>query len=242
MRHLRRFGAAIAAATVIGVALAAIGDAGFAAAFAVAFGLVFGLSTTLAVRDTASARLLGTTGQAAGLLLALVAHQLVGFLGAAGGAGSGAGAGGVALVAAVAVVTRDPNRTPGYVQNPIHESFVRNDLIAGVFARGTAGILVGAILALNVSLHVSPVPAMLVGLSVAISVSVGFTANTWRRHVATWICTAGTIPLFPEHALQRAYQAGLLRLAGIAYEFRHLELRDCFAQLHRRTVSREGLP
>jgi hypothetical protein len=52
-------------------------------------------------------------------------------------------------LATVAAVTRDPNRTPGYVRNP-YESFARNDLIAGVFAGGAAGMLVGAILALNV--------------------------------------------------------------------------------------------
>ncbi|WP_328930098.1 hypothetical protein OG429_39750 [Streptomyces sp. NBC_00190] len=57
-----------------------------------------------------------------------------------------------------------------------------------------------------------------------------FWAAAWRRYVATLICTRRRLPWRLGRFLAWASAAGLLRVAGNAYQFRHLELQDHLAK------------
>lgn len=69
------------------------------------------------------------------------------------------------------------------------------------------------------------------GLGIAYVLVVAFTVASapYRRYVALILCSAPLISLRPAKLLREAYAAGLLRTAGYAYQFRHVELRDYFA-------------
>ncbi|MFD2119902.1 NACHT domain-containing protein [Streptomyces cirratus] len=54
-------------------------------------------------------------------------------------------------------------------------------------------------------------------------------AAAWRRYVATLLCTRRRLPWRLGRFLAWASDAGLLRVAGNAYQFRHLELQDHLA-------------
>ncbi|WP_406326541.1 NACHT domain-containing protein [Streptomyces sp. NBC_00203] len=54
-------------------------------------------------------------------------------------------------------------------------------------------------------------------------------AGAWRRYIATLFCTRPLLPWRLGRFLAWASDAGLLRIAGNAYQFRHLELRDHLA-------------
>ncbi|WP_370082510.1 NACHT domain-containing NTPase [Streptacidiphilus sp. MAP12-16] len=55
-------------------------------------------------------------------------------------------------------------------------------------------------------------------------------AGAWRRYVATLLCTRGRLPWRLGRFLDWAYGAGLVRVSGTAYQFRHRELQDYLAQ------------
>lgn len=54
-------------------------------------------------------------------------------------------------------------------------------------------------------------------------------AGAWRRYLATLLCTRGRLPWRLGRVLAWAADAGLLRVAGNAYQFRHRELQDHLA-------------
>ncbi|THA28110.1 NACHT domain-containing protein [Streptomyces sp. A1547] len=54
-------------------------------------------------------------------------------------------------------------------------------------------------------------------------------ASAWRRYVATVLCTRRRLPRRLGRFLAWASEAGLLRIAGNAYQFRHRELQDNLA-------------
>ena len=54
-------------------------------------------------------------------------------------------------------------------------------------------------------------------------------AAAWRRYVAFLTCTRGRLPWRLGRFLDWAYGAGLLRISGTAYQFRHRELQDHLA-------------
>ncbi|WP_371493433.1 NACHT domain-containing protein [Kitasatospora sp. NBC_00374] len=54
-------------------------------------------------------------------------------------------------------------------------------------------------------------------------------AGAWRRYVATLLCTRGRLPWQLGRFLDWAYGAGLVRVSGTAYQFRHRELQDHLA-------------
>ncbi|MFI2203808.1 NACHT domain-containing protein [Streptomyces sp. NPDC020192] len=58
-------------------------------------------------------------------------------------------------------------------------------------------------------------------------------AGAWRRYLATLLCTRGRLPWRLGRFLAWAYDAGLLRIAGVAYQFRHRELQDHLAERQR---------
>lgn len=221
----------VAASVIMGGLLAVAGRVDFAVAASATFALVFGSGIALAVRDTADVRALVATGTTVGLVLGLVGRLAIGILGGAGGVITGAGSAGLALIASVAVAIRAPTALPGYVSMPVFEDFVRNDLRTGCTAGVLTALIVAPLLTLLPDLRATPMEISLSATSVAISVGLGMVADTWRRHVATLLCAHGHLALRMNRVLAGAYEAGLLRRAGIAYQFRHVELRDYFSEL-----------
>ncbi|MDR7275146.1 hypothetical protein J2S41_001924 [Catenuloplanes atrovinosus] len=73
-----------------------------------------------------------------------------------------------------------------------------------------------------------------IGLAVAYCVVVGETVASalGRRYLAMIIVSAFRLPIAPARSLQRMCDLGFLRPAGIAYQFRHDDLRDHFAAHH----------
>lgn len=63
-----------------------------------------------------------------------------------------------------------------------------------------------------------------------IIVFVCFTGAAWRRYIAFLLCSRGLLPWRLGHFLDWACDAGLLRVSGVAYQFRHLELQEFLAQ------------
>jgi hypothetical protein len=88
----------------------------------------------------------------------------------------------------------------------------------GFFSYGTIGsaVLMGAIL------------AVVCGTVFAFSGGLLWAA-AWRRYAAFLTCTRGRLPWRLGRFLDWAYDAGLLRISGTAYQFRHLELQDHLA-------------
>jgi hypothetical protein len=92
-------------------------------------------------------------------------------------------------------------------------------LVAGLVATFGPG-LVGGLL----------VPASVLVLALALTVSIGFGING-TRYVAFLLCTRGRFTTDPlpwrlGRFLNWCYQAGLIRQAGISYQFRHRELQQ----------------
>ncbi|MER6133028.1 hypothetical protein [Streptomyces sp. NPDC001815] len=224
-----RLAMALPGALALGAVLAATGRPDYTVAFAISFAVVFGAGIALAVRDTADSRLLVLTGTATGLLLGLLGRVLVGFLGAAGGLLFGTAGAGLALFAAVAAALRLPEATPEYVRNPVFGEFVSNDLRTGLVSGTLTAAITAAMLALLPGLGASLLQIAVAAGGVGLSVGLGAVADTWRRHVAMLLLARGRLPVRLGAALERSYRSGLLRRAGIAYQFRHLELRDHFA-------------
>jgi hypothetical protein len=227
-QSLARLLLSLVVAAAIGALLSGLGSLDFAIAFAGGFGGVFGLGIALAVRDTAPTNVLLRVGAVVGLLFGWLAQAFVGFLDVIGGLVAGVGIGGLALIAAAAIAVRAPQASPGHATNPVFRSFVQNDLRTGVTAGLAAAAVVGLILHLSPDLSVSWLATVLICLSVACSIGLGLVADAWRRYAAMLLCANGRLPLRLNRTLERAYAVGLLRRAGIAYQFRHLELRDHF--------------
>ncbi|MEV6734534.1 MULTISPECIES: NACHT domain-containing protein [unclassified Streptomyces] len=63
-------------------------------------------------------------------------------------------------------------------------------------------------------------------------------AGAWRRYFATLLCTRGRLPWRLGRFLAWASDAGLLRISGNAYQFRHRELQDHLADAAARAAGR----
>lgn len=66
------------------------------------------------------------------------------------------------------------------------------------------------------------------GLPIGLSVVLAFGAGVWMRYHLGVVCAAGreSLPLRFGSFLDWAYKAGLLRVSGISYQFRHRQLQD----------------
>jgi hypothetical protein len=215
----------------MGVFLAATHDIPFAASCAATFAAVFGSGVSLAVRETAETRVLILVGVAAGLLFGLLGRWLIGFLGADGGIVTGAAGGGIALIAAVVVALRAPAAKPLYVRNPIFTDFVSNDVRTAAVSGALAALITGFMLRFMPALDAQWYEILPAALAVGVSAGFGMVADAWRRHAAMILCCRGRLSFRLNSLLELSHTAELLRRVGIAYEFRHLELRDHFATL-----------
>lgn len=106
---------------------------------------------------------------------------------------------------------------------------IRNDIIvwlAGGLAFGLSGSLVGGLaFGFADGLAVGLVGGTAVGLMGGLAVELA--GHAWLRYVIATILTAGRkeLPLRFGKFLDWAHQAGILRIAGNAYQFRHIEIR-----------------
>ncbi|MCK2217108.1 NACHT domain-containing protein [Actinomadura sp. ATCC 31491] len=109
---------------------------------------------------------------------------------------------------------------------------VRNDAVSTLVAALTFGPGLGFILGIWL-------PELLDGLPVATAVAAGAVFGmsvvaSWspelsRRYLGLLLATRGRLPWRLGGFLRRCYGAGLLRVSGIAYQFRHRELQDYLA-------------
>lgn len=67
------------------------------------------------------------------------------------------------------------------------------------------------------------------GLALAALAGVVVVADAWMRYIVLILCTRGLLPWRLAGFMDWAYSAGLLRISGTAYQFRHRELQDWLA-------------
>lgn len=123
-------------------------------------------------------------------------------------------------------------------------ALVRADLRTGLVMGFTAGAGAGIGLVINAVLSnptttytymvlsavvESLIAAPISGALVAV-VAAPIWAGAWRRYIATLLCTRKRLPWRLGRFLTWAYRAGLLRISGTAYQFRHQELQDHLAK------------
>ncbi|MFF8024843.1 hypothetical protein ACFZDJ_27840 [Streptomyces sp. NPDC007896] len=91
---------------------------------------------------------------------------------------------------------------------------VRDDLAVGLTFGLAAGLTFGLTLG----------PPF--GLTFGLAVGLYFVSGAGRRYLAFLCCSRGLLPWRLGAFLHWAYEAGLLRISGMAYQFRHRELQD----------------
>ncbi|MEV0642113.1 NACHT domain-containing protein [Streptomyces sp. NPDC050619] len=68
------------------------------------------------------------------------------------------------------------------------------------------------------------------GLAIGASTGLCILAGAGRRYLVFLVCSRGRLPLRLGGFLNWAYEAGLLRISGVAYQFRHREFQDWLAR------------
>ncbi|KAK1177909.1 NACHT domain-containing protein [Streptomyces sp. NBS 14/10] len=110
---------------------------------------------------------------------------------------------------------------------------VRDDLVVGLAAGLAFGLVSGFVFVLIAGLEASLVPGLLpelvVGLAAGLAVGLYLSTGAGRRYVVFLCCSRGRLPRRLGAFLHWAYGAGLLRISGLAYQFRHRELQDWLA-------------
>lgn len=128
-------------------------------------------------------------------------------------------AGGLSLTPVQALVRSElPLTTP---RSPLRSDFGMS-LAAGLSAAPVIGLALSMNFGGSLGWATGVAYAALVGLTVA--------EAPWRGYLALLLCTRGKLPLRLGAFLDWAYEAGLLRVSGIAYQFRHDELRNWLAR------------
>jgi hypothetical protein len=160
-------------------------------------------------------------GLAAGLVYGLAAGLVYGVvLGLAGGLVFG-----LALGLAKGLVERLKDAPPTDPRHP-----VRDDLAFGLAAGLAAGLVNGLAngAASRFGPGFGPVFALRLGFAIAIGLAIGlyWLAGAGRRYLVFLLCIRGRLPWHLGTFLNWAYEAGLLRISGVAYQFRHRELQD----------------
>jgi hypothetical protein len=127
-------------------------------------------------------------------------------------------AGGLSLTPTQGLVTR-VRRDSGPLVPLRHD--LRLSLVAGIAAAPAVG--------LAFSRYLGPVAGWLCGSGYAVVAGLTVAEAPWRRYLALLLCTRGRLPWRLGQFLDWAYDAGLMRVSGIAYQFRHQELQNWLA-------------
>ncbi|MCD9145455.1 NACHT domain-containing protein [Streptomyces albireticuli] len=103
---------------------------------------------------------------------------------------------------------------------------VRNDLLASLVI-GQGAFLMALILNAFAGLPLAQLGVLLApGLVICTATGLYFGTGAGRRYLVFLCCSRGRLPWRLGTFLHWAYQAGLLRVSGLAYQFRHQELQD----------------
>ncbi|MEU4508674.1 NACHT domain-containing protein [Nonomuraea wenchangensis] len=119
-------------------------------------------------------------------------------------------------------------------------TIVRNDAVLTLVAALTFGPGFGFILGVWLAGLLDGLPAVTAvaaGAVFGMSLVASWSPVVSRRYLGLLLATRGRLPWRLGRFLHRCYDAGLLRISGIAYQFRHRELRD---HLAAHPVLREG--
>ncbi|MFM9442537.1 hypothetical protein [Streptomyces acidiscabies] len=99
--------------------------------------------------------------------------------------------------------------------------------------RLAAGLLTSLAFSLTAGIAAGVVMGAWLGLGLAVAalaaVVVVVVADAWMRYVVLLVCTRGFLPWQLATFMDWAYRAGLLRISGAAYQFRHRALQDWLA-------------
>jgi NACHT domain len=101
-------------------------------------------------------------------------------------------------------------------------------LVVGLVAGFGAGFAAALTVGVTVGVTVGLAYAVVIGLAVGLAVGFAFGAKSWTRYHVAIVITAATQrgPLRFAAFLDWANKAGLLRVSGTAYQFRHRQLQD----------------
>ncbi|MED7929137.1 NACHT domain-containing protein [Nonomuraea sp. LP-02] len=111
-------------------------------------------------------------------------------------------------------------------------TIVRNDAVRTLVAALTFGPGLGFILGIWFAELLDGLPAataVAAGTVFGMSVVASWGPVLSRRYLGLLLATRGRLPWRLGRFLHRCYDAGLLRISGIAYQFRHRELQDHLA-------------
>jgi hypothetical protein len=124
---------------------------------------------------------------------------------------------------------RSSTQVPQSVTRP--RAAIRGNLTDGLLAGLILGIIVTALLTATTALTRSPrgwAVLVVAGTAAALLCAV-CVAGLWRRYLALLLATRGRLPWRLSRFLDWATRAGLMRMAGTAYQFRHRELQEYLA-------------
>ncbi|MFD5848150.1 NACHT domain-containing protein [Streptomyces chartreusis] len=136
------------------------------------------------------------------------------------------------MVGLMVGLTRSIGPEPSTSARPsdvIHSDLLRG-LAAGLTGGLAAGLTWGILTGLDAGLATGLVNGLGYGLALGLMVGVGFGAPSGRRYLVFVLCSRGNLPWRLGVFLDWACAAGLLRLSGSAYQFRHRELQQWLAQ------------
>lgn len=142
--------------------------------------------------------------------------------GALAALGTGAG---LVMVMSTAFLGRATSRPVEDADRPASDPLrlLRGDLASGLLAAVVFGLVVGT------GAGVTMGTAIGVSLGAVSLLAVILVANAWTRYAVLLLCARRVLPLRLGTFLNWAYQGGLLRISGNAYQFRHRELQEWLA-------------
>ena len=155
-------------------------------------------------------------GLAGGLAMALAGGLAIGLVsGLAGGFALG-------LTAPAAAATQ----TSGLPSHTDPRHLVRDDLVIGLAGGLTFGFAGGIAGALTFGAAFGLAFGIVAGFTGGLVGGLYFATGAGRRYVVFLCCSRGRLPWRLGAFLHWAYGAGLLRISGTAYQFRHRELQE----------------
>ncbi|MET8681341.1 NACHT domain-containing protein [Streptomyces sp. NPDC004647] len=195
------------------------------------------------LRSPAQHRQLGQTmtgglagALALGLIGALAGALALGLTGALAGALGGVLTGGLTGALAFALTDSAADTAPrtDFVPPTDPRYPVRDDFLVGLVL-GLTGALAGGLMGgltggLAIGLTVGPTAGLWFGVTGGLAI--GLTSGMYvmggagRRYLVLLCCSRGRLPWKLGAFLHWTYGAGLLRISGMAYQFRHRELQD----------------
>ncbi|MET7326751.1 NACHT domain-containing protein [Nonomuraea sp. NPDC005650] len=121
---------------------------------------------------------------------------------------------------------------PGFSRRVGPRAVIRNDVVTTLVAALTFGPGFGFVLGIwfgELLDGVSTVAAVTAGAVFGMSLVASMSPRLSRLYLGLLLSVRGRLPWRLGRFLDRCYDAGLLRISGIAYQFRHRELQDYLA-------------